>query len=189
MFLEPESFEFIGEVKKSWANIRREFEGLDSRIIDIHRNASHQEYLEKIAKNNGWTPSWQVGSTEKNHNWLTYGLYYRGACPDEAAEKFPLTMAVLKSMSCVVSAAFSMMKPASMIAPHRHLELGGDILTCHIGIDLLPQRSYLSVEGKFEEESEGKAIVFDGSREHFAINASDRDRTILYIEFDKSKTR
>ena len=187
MFFETQSFEFINELKKNWASIRQEYEGLDSRIVDIHRNASHQEYLEQIAKNNGWTPSWQVGSIEKNYNWLTYGLYYRGACPDEAAEKFPLTMALLKSMPCVVSGAFSKMKLASMIASHRHPELGGNLLTCHIGIDLMPQRSYLCVDGKFEEELEGKAIVFDGSCEHFAVNASDSDRTILYIEFDKSK--
>ena len=187
MFFDPKSFDFIDTFLQNLHHIRAECLALDPRILDIHRNATHQEYAAQIINDNGWAPSWQVNSSERNYQWLTYGLVYLGMFPHDGDRNFPHTKALLKRYPCIQAGAFSRMKPLSMLAPHRHLELGGNMLTCHIGIDLAPKRSYLCVEGEFQEEAEGKAIVFDGSLEHFAVHTGDRDRTILYLEFDRSK--
>ncbi len=186
MFHNPSSFAVVSSFQDQWQKIREEYRGLNPAIVDIHRNGSHEEYFAQVIANNGWVPSWQVGSTDKNYGWLTYALGYEGHFPNEAEAKFPTIMALLKKYPQVKACAFSKMRPLSFIAPHAHVELGGKILTFHLGIDVTPATAYLSVEGAFEEESNGKAIVFDGSASHFAINMGNEDRVIMYMEFDQS---
>jgi len=189
MFYAPDLFAFTQVFETHWSQIRQEYEGLGSGIVDIHRNGTHADFIESHRQHgsveNGWAPSWQAGSSDKNYDWLTYGIGFRGRFPSEAAEKFPLTQALLSRFPCITVAAFSMMKPC--IAAHTHPRLGGNLLTFHLGIDVAPRSSYLNVNGVFEEERERKSIVFDGSAEHFAINVGQRNRTILYLEFDTSR--
>jgi beta-hydroxylase len=118
-----------------------------------------------------------------NPDWLTYGLSYRGIQPDDAARKTPATSRLLARLrGCQVS-AFSLLRAGSFIAPHTHPELAGHYLTLHLGLDLLAERSYLCCESETREETPGGLIVFDGSRQHFAVNMSSKDRVILYMEF------
>ena len=79
------------------------------------------------------------------------------------------------------------MKPLSFIGPHSHGDVGENILSYHLGLDVVPRKNYLWVNGTFEEESNGKSIIFHASHEHFAFNMSDANRVILYMEFDKTK--
>jgi len=74
-----------------------------------------------------------------------------------------------------------------LIGGHAHPELGGNILTLHIGVDVVPSTSFLHVGGAFAEQANNKALIFDGSKYHFAVNAGMFERTVLYMEFDQSK--
>jgi beta-hydroxylase len=185
MFYPSSDFPFARTFTDNWSAIRSESRGLDPTVLDIHRNGSHADYFEKIANKNGWVASWNYYSIEKNRNWLTYCLYIDGKFPPEADEKFPLIASLIKKFPQIKACALSTMKGLSMIPPHRHPELGNNLLTMHMGIALQPACNYLCVNGVFEEEREGKALVFDGSAVHFAINAGPSDRTILYLEFDR----
>jgi hypothetical protein len=179
MFHDPAAFPVVQHFQSHWKQIRAEYERLDPRIIDVHRNGTHEEYIAQIVENNGWVPSWQVGTSEKNDGWLTYGISVAGRFTNEAPRKYPFLQSLLKDFPQVTACAFSKMKALTFIAPHEHVELGGPILTCHLGIDLSPGYSYLNVDGVMCEEREGGALVFDGSSTHFAINMSDRDRVVL----------
>jgi aspartyl/asparaginyl beta-hydroxylase (cupin superfamily) len=190
MFYDASLFDFAQCFEENWADIQNEYKNLDNTILDIARTGSHAEYVEKRRQQgspSGWSPSWQVGSQEKNLNWLTYGLCYQGRSPQYADEKFPITKELLNRFPCIQVAAFSKMQPLSCIAPHRHPELGGNLLTYHLGIDVEPRASFLYVDKIFQEQAEKKSIIFDGSYEHFAINVSLQSRTVLYVEFDRSK--
>lgn len=181
-------FDFTKEFEKNWHIIREEYLNLDREILDLHRNGPHERYIETLLyKKNAWIPSWQVASTEPNYDWLTYGLSYQGLLPKEAEQKFPTTANLLSRLTGFKVCAFSLMKPLSFIGPHTHPELGGNLLTYHLGLDIVPGRSYLCVDGTFEEQQNGKSIIFDGFYDHYAFNMSDADRVILYMEFDKTK--
>jgi len=187
-FFEIDQFPFARNFETAWAKIREELEGLDPAILPIHRNLPHEAYVLLLKSNNGWAPSWQVESDEPNRDWLTYGLCFRGIFPDEAAAKFPFTAGLIEQLGpAVIVCAFSLMRSRSFIAPHRHHRLGGDLLTYHLGLKVERGFSFLNVAGKFAEEEEGKSVIFDGSRTHFAMNMSASDRVILYLEFDRSK--
>ena len=111
-----------------------------------------------------------------------------GEFPGDTEERLPFTVALLKECPQLTVCAFSNMKGLSMIPPHSHPELGGNILTFHLGIDIPKPGGFLWVNGVFEAESEGKSLVFDGSLPHFAINVSDADRVVMYMEFDRSRS-
>lgn len=188
MLYDPSSFAFISTLQKNWESIRNEFAALDETILDEDRNCSYEEYFARLSGRNGWVTSWKLGApTERNFQWFTYGLSYKGQIPEGNEDKLPVTSRLLREMPWIHVCLFSRMKPSTMIEPHIHPELGGDRLTCHLGIDVAPRRAYLGVNGVMCEEENNKAIVFDGSCEHFAINVGDIDRTILYLEFDQSK--
>jgi aspartyl/asparaginyl beta-hydroxylase (cupin superfamily) len=70
-----------------------------------------------------------------------------------------------------------------------HPELGRGLLTFHLGVDVAPGKSFLFVDGIPSEEANAKSVVFDGSFEHFAVNMSSSDRTILYMEFDSTEAK
>ncbi|GLZ23056.1 aspartyl/asparaginyl beta-hydroxylase domain-containing protein [Burkholderia plantarii] len=59
----------------------------------------------------------------------------------------------------------------------------------HITLDAASERgfAYLNVAGHFNQNRVGNAIVFDGSLDHFALNASPQPRTIFYLEFERAK--
>jgi aspartyl/asparaginyl beta-hydroxylase (cupin superfamily) len=183
---DPRDFGFIQAFQENWEAIRAEALGLDPTVLDVHRSGSHEQLAAQLAGRNGWVPSWQVGSKEANRDWLTYGVGFQGRMLPEAASKYPVLHGVLSRLQGYKVCAFSQMMPKSFIAPHVHPELGDDLLTFHLGLDV-PRHCYLNVDGTFHAEQDGKALVFDGSREHFAMNMGDRPRTILYMEFSRSR--
>ena len=76
MFYDPALFDFTQEFERSWPTIRDEYLQLDSRILDFHRVAPYETYIEKLSQDNGWMNSWQVNSRQPNYNWLIYALSY-----------------------------------------------------------------------------------------------------------------
>jgi len=187
MFYDPRRFELATQLAANVEAVRAELFSLDAKLLGLQRTGPIEEFAKKLERGeNGWTPSWQVGSSDANQNWLTYGLTYQGRFMPEADTKYPLTRSLLDRKEVLV-AAFSLLKPLSVIAPHNHKYLGNGLLTLHVGVDVAPATSFINVDGIFEEERVGKPIVFDGSCEHFALNAGLSDRVVLYIEFDSSK--
>lgn len=189
MFYDAEKFEFIRLFQDQWSAIHQEYKNLKAEIKEEHRNSSHEEYFAKALQEteNGWVPSWQLGSPEKNYSWLTYWLSYERNFSAQTKEKLPALAAILEKTPSVRLCAFSKMMPLSVIGMHSHPELGGNILTFHLGVELVDGTCYLNVGNQFQAEGNNKAIVFDGSKPHFAVNAGLQPRTILYMEFDQSK--
>ncbi len=188
MFYDVIEFDFTQEFEKNWRAIRQEYFNLDKKILNFHRDSlPYEEYADKLLANNGWTYSWQINSQEPNYNWLTYGLCYQGLFPQEAQHKFPKIANLLSQFNGIRMCGFSLMKPFSVIEPHSHADVEENILSYHLGIDVVTRKNHLWVNGNFEEESNGKSIIFHASNEHFALNMSPYNRVILYMEFDKTK--
>jgi beta-hydroxylase len=187
VFIDPDLFAFTAEWRAKWTQIRDELQRLDAPLLDLHRIGDPALLVDRLVKHNGWTPSWQAGSTNPNHEWLTFALYYKGLIPADNATRLPITNGLLRRLRGCKVAAFSKMMPCSFIAPHAHPDLDEQTLIFHLGIEVPQRKCFLFVDGEPRAEADGEAIVFDGSREHFAINMSDRPRTIIYLEFDRAR--
>jgi len=98
-------------------------------------------------------------------------------------EQFPKTMEIINSDKNLVSAYFSVLGPKKMLMPHEGPWCG--VLRVHMGIDIPTGGSgcTLVVNKKEYKWEEGKCVVFDDTYEHFAVNATDSDRVILFLDY------
>ncbi len=177
------------EIERSFPVIRDEFLRLDAPMLPLHRYlGAGPEYTAALLgfERNGWTPSWQVGSADPNFTWLTYAIKSGSWSHPETAARCPQTVRLVDH-PVVDVAAFSLFRGVSVLGPHFHPELDAQHPIVHLGIDVEPGKSFLVVDGTNHEEREGELVTFNGNHEHYAFNASVRDRIILYLELDLTK--
>jgi aspartyl/asparaginyl beta-hydroxylase (cupin superfamily) len=195
-FYPLDKFPKLNELASSWQVIRDEFVRLSAPTLDIDRvGKSHAEVYEETLKyvmegrEYGWLKGWD-DSEQGNPDWTQYGLVAFDRPIPFAEAVMPRTIELLKKIEGVKICALSKMKPNVFLNTHRHPELfEQNLLQFHITLDSATENNfaYLNVAGTFNQNVMGNAIVFDGSLDHFAINASSVDRTILYMEFERSK--
>ncbi|MBQ4800948.1 aspartyl/asparaginyl beta-hydroxylase domain-containing protein [Pseudoalteromonas sp. MMG006] len=180
-------------LEQNWQKIQEEFLAIDAPILDIHRyKKSFEEVVAQVFSHvkqggeYGWLHGW--GKEGPNKDWLQYGLVVQGRAVDGVDKVCPVTMSLLSGISGIKVAAFLTLKSNTFLPGHAHPEIRGEgLLQYHLTLDSSEKLNlnYLNVNGVFAQNKPGKAIVFDGSYYHFAVNASPKDRTILYIEFKK----
>ncbi len=189
MLYDPEQFPICYELSQHWHHFKDLYKVLDKTTVDLPRGWSHLDHFRAIKDNNGWTHSRKLDTGEEDPGWLTYILCCQDQFPVEAKSLYPDVVKLLSRYQGISVCGLSLLKPQSMILPHTHPELvGTDILSCQLGLIAEPQTCYLSVNGKFEEVVPGKTIVFDGTYQHFAVNVSNFDRVILYLEFSQTQS-
>ena len=102
---------------------------------------------------------------------------------EKNCEQFPSTMKILDADPNIVSAYFSVIGPKKMLMPHEGPWCG--ILRIHLGIDIPTGGSgcTLVVNEQEYKWKEGHCVVFDDTYEHFAVNATDKDRVVLFLDY------
>lgn len=193
-YYDLKSFPALQELALNWEIIRDEFNKLDVPVMGIDRvDKEHSQVSDEVmtrvrmGEKYGWLLGW--GKQGSNEDWLQYGLAAFGSILDFAREDMPKTCKLLEQVNGIHVCALAKMKGDSFLPVHSHPELAENgMLQFHITLDAIcdgAHSSFLNVDGKFSQNINGKAIVFDGSLNHYAFNASRKDRTILYMEFDK----
>jgi aspartyl/asparaginyl beta-hydroxylase (cupin superfamily) len=195
-FYPLDKFPKLNELASSWQGIRDELVRLSAPTLDIDRvGKSHAEVYEETLKyvmgggEYGWLKGWD-DSEQGNPDWTQYGLVAFDRPIPFAEAVMPRTIELLRKIEGVKICALSKMKPNVFLNTHRHPELfEQNLLQFHITLNAATENNfaYLNVAGIFNQNMMGNAIVFDGSLDHFALNASSVDRTILYMEFERSK--
>lgn len=194
-FYEIKDFPKLRYLAENWEVIRDEFINLDAPLLNINRvDKTHQEVLDELIMHMqqggeyGWLKGW--GQDGPNSDWIQYALVAFDSIIPYAKDKMPRTIDLLGSIQGIKVCALVTLRANSFISSHRHPELHEQgLLQLHITLDTSITRNfaYLNVNGEFKQHISGSAIVFDGSLDHFAVNASSCDRTILYMEFEKDK--
>jgi aspartyl/asparaginyl beta-hydroxylase (cupin superfamily) len=176
-------------LQNNWRAISAECAALDRRnILDIDREGkSHEEVARAIIENG--QPKWVEAWGEQKEKWLNWGFGIHDQYPlgDAGA---PRTVDLLRHIRGLKVAALSLFKPGLLLPVHTHPELADEgLLTFHLGLEVPRDYCYLNADGEFVREEEGRALVFDGSRPHYAFNASSVDRLILYCEFSYKRLK
>lgn len=193
MFYKLNEFKSLEILQNNWKTIRDEYLQLTASVMNVDRaNLSHQETLEKIKEQvnlgvpYGWVKGWGVNGG--NHDWIQYGLMAFDEPIPCLGGAMSQTLDFLKSIGGIKVAAFCTLKASSFLPCHRHPELKIEgLLQFHLPIVTAEDGNYayLNVAGEFVKHECGVPIIFDGSHDHFVVNASYQDRTILYLEFYK----
>ena len=171
--------------------ITEEYKKLNLGLMPIDRiDKSHEQVLHEVMAyissggKYGWIKGW--GTNSGIENWTQLALIYFDQAVPFIRTHLPQTIRVLNNISGIKLAAFVKMKPNTLLRKHHHPELKREgLLQMHLTLEaaMIDNYSYINIEGEFKQHQLGKGFVFDGSRTHFAFNASDNDRTILYLEF------
>ncbi|QXI31257.1 aspartyl/asparaginyl beta-hydroxylase domain-containing protein [Pseudomonas vanderleydeniana] len=175
--------------------IQQELLALRAPLLDIDRTdkphqAVHGELTAHLQQGGayGWLKGW--GEAGGNRDWVQYPLVFQD-CPIAPAQAaLPRTLALLQAIPGLKVAALARLEPHAWLSTHRHPEVHEEgLLQMHLTLSAASERNYayLNVAGEFHRHDSGAAVVFDGSLDHFVVNASDEPRTILYLEFARAR--
>lgn len=191
-FYPLDAFPKLAALREHWQTIRDELLALDAPVLDIDRvDKTHEQLFAQIERHVGdggdfgWLHGWR-----DNPAWLQYALVLHDAPLPFVMQRFPRTLELIGRLSGIKVCGFSRLAPHGFLSTHRHPELAAEnLLQCHVTLDapLEGNYCYLNVNGEFRQHRNGEALVFDGSLDHFAVNASREMRTILYLEFDPQR--
>lgn len=196
-YYELSEFPGLSILEKAWTTIRDEYLALDVPLTPVHRfQKTYREVAEEMRAYlesggaYGWMTGW--GAETVNHDWIQYSLMGFGRVMPAVLETMPRTVALLDELPGVQTAAIAKLKAGGSLACHRHADIQSrGLLLLHLTLDAPTERNYayLNVAGEFRRHTVGSIHVFDGGLDHFAINESDGDRTIFYLEFEKEPGR
>mgnify|MGYP003633858933 FL=1 len=102
---------------------------------------------------------------------------------DRNCQECPNTMTFLDKHESIVSAYFSILGPNKMLMPHEGPWCG--IIRIHLAL-IVPKQGNgctLVVDGKPYKWEEGKCVVFDDTYEHIAVNETDHERVVLFLDY------
>ncbi|MGD1901799.1 MAG: GNAT family N-acetyltransferase [Geitlerinemataceae cyanobacterium] len=194
-FYDLKKFPRLQEIASSWKIIRDEFKALHAPLMNIDRyekdhGTVYSEIMQSIQEGQeyGWLKGW--GEEGENTDWIQYGLIILDQFVSYAMESMPKTAELFQNLKGIKVCALVTLKANSLIPVHQHPELLSEgLLQLHLTLDAPeePNFSYLNVDREFFSHTNGSAAIFDGSLNHFAVNASAQDRTILYMEFEKDE--
>ncbi|MEL6510386.1 MAG: toxin-activating lysine-acyltransferase [Pseudomonadota bacterium] len=181
---------------ENWRLIRDEMRAVAATTLPINRDGkSHADVAAEVADYvqeggaYGWLQGW--GNAHQRENWTQLGLVTQDTPVPFLNGHMSRTLDLLQPLSGIKIAALLKMQPGTFLETHSHPELAEEgLLQMHLTLEAAPDRNfaYLNVDGEFRQHIPGTAFVFDGSKPHFAVNASDAERVILYLEFDPQQT-
>ncbi|UWF47442.1 aspartyl/asparaginyl beta-hydroxylase domain-containing protein [Pseudomonas sp. N3-W] len=175
--------------------MQQELLDLNAPLLDIDRTDKphqqvHSEVTEHLQQGGdyGWLKGW--GNAGGNRDWVQYPLVFQDRPIAPALAVLPATLALLGAVSGLKVAALARLAPHAWLSTHRHPEVRDEgLLQMHLTLSAASERNYayLNVAGQFHQHQSGAAVIFDGSLDHFVVNASDEPRTILYLEFEQAR--
>lgn len=157
-------------LENNWRSIASEVPSTYS-VFDVSRIKSRGEVFLEMRQ-----PKW-VSGWDGYARWLNYPLVFNGIVFEH---DMPKTEEVLQCIPQLNFAAFLILKSGMAMKRHSHPENSG-LVTYHLGLDV-PDECYLNADGEFIKHETGKAFSFDGTKPHYAFNASSLDRLILHCE-------
>ena len=165
-FYDPHLVPISRELEKLFPEIRQEYDEIIKRYDDFapfQAISPHQTY---ISNDDKWRLFFLKGA----------GIWFKRNCLS-----MPITHAILKRHPNVVSAYISVLGPRKKLNPHIGPYSG--VLRLHLALDVPHrQRCYISVNGKTEHWKQGTCLFFDDTYEHFAVNNTDKIRTVLFMD-------
>ncbi|HWM84686.1 MAG TPA: aspartyl/asparaginyl beta-hydroxylase domain-containing protein [Kofleriaceae bacterium] len=190
-----EDFPLIEALAGKWLTIREEFLALDAPVTPLHRfGKTYREVGQEVQAymaaggEYGWMAGW--GLHGANPAWLQYPLIAFDSPSPFVMDTMPLTLELMRDIPAIKTCALVKLKAGGALPVHQHPEFREHgLLLLHLTLDAAAEKNYayLNVDGEWRQHAVGSAIVFDGACDHFVVNESAADRTILYLEFGKEE--
>lgn len=194
-FYALDDFPPLARLTTHCALIQHEVAALQAPLLDIDRTDKphrqvHAELDQHLRQGGsyGWLKGW--GAAGGNRDWTQYPLLFQDSPLAPALAALPQTLAQLQTLRGIKVASLARLAPHSFLSTHRHPEIRDEgLLQMHLTLSAASEGNYayLNVAGQFHQHRPGSAVIFDGSLDHFVVNASEAPRIILYLEFNREQ--
>ena len=192
----------IGKRQRKWINpfIKKHSKIGDAAVFDRSHfpwmsqlesewEAIRDEALAVLKHRDGIPPLAEISPDHKgldNQNkWRSYFLWGYGFRVDKNCERCPATSDALKAVPGLRTAMFSIHDPGMAIPPHKGVTAG--MCVFHLGLKV-PKDTVncaIRVSDEMVHWQDGKAFVFDDTKEHETWNRTEDERVILLVQFDR----
>ena len=165
VYIDLEQFPELKILQENWQVIRDEA---------INLNAAAQIKASDDLDDLGFNSFFRTG-------WKRFYLKWYGANLKSAEQLCPKTVALISQLPNVKGAMFTMLPPGARLTKHRDPYAGS--LRYHLGL-VTPNSDdcYISVDGQKYAWKDGEAVMFDETFIHYAINNTDQNRIILFVD-------
>lgn len=191
-FYSIEKFPQFNSLISNWCVVREEYLQLSDHVMDIDRaGGNHKDIVDRVShyisngNSYGWVQGW--GRSGANAEWIQYGILAYGEPIPFLNGHMKKTLEFLAEIPGIKIAALSTLMPGASLPCHRHPEISDEnLLQLHLPLKTAEKNNfnYINVAGEFRQHICGVPIIFDGSNDHFVLNESKENRTILYLEFE-----
>jgi beta-hydroxylase len=167
-YIPVREFPELSVLQDNWPTIREE--GL--RLIEMKKIKASEENNDA-----GFKSFFKTG-------WKRFYLKWYDASHPSAERLCPKTHALLQGIPSVKAAMFAELPPGAKLNPHRDPFAGS--MRYHLGLATPnDDRCFIEVDGQRYSWRDGQGVIFDETFIHWAENASDSDRLILFCDVER----
>lgn len=163
----PQDHEGLVELRRAWADIRCEWEEIRHRL----------DRLPTMDRIIGQPPGW-------DGDWEWFAIHTYSRWEPWAVTAAPRTVALLRGVTGLRQAAFSVLTPGTFLHPHRGVNTG--VLRGLLGLVVdEPEQCGMLVGDRRMDLGPGVLRIFDDTQEHAAWNAGSTERVALLLEIER----
>ena len=167
-YLSPSDFPELSPLQEHWEEIREEARNL-MQAGAIKRSDRYDDV--------GFNSFFKSG-------WKRCYLKWYGDSHPSAMKLCPRTTELLQSIGSVKAAMFAELPPGSKLVRHRDPYAGS--YRYHLGLDTPNDPGcYISVDGENYYWRDGEPVMFDETYIHYAENATQKNRIILFCDVER----
>lgn len=169
LVFESDRFPWMAEFEARWREIRAELEALLRRRDELPPLAAISPDAQYIA----------------GEDWKTFLFYGFGSRSDRNCALCPETARLLDAVPGLQNAWFSILGPRVKVPTHKGITKG--LLRAHLGLVVPdpPEACRMRLQDRILSWEEGRWLVFDDTKKHSVWNASDRERVVLLVDFER----
>ena len=167
-YLKPEQFPELTVLRENWESIRDE----GQKLMEIQQIKASDQFNDA-----GFNSFFKTG-------WKRFYLKWYEDSHPSAMTLCPQTTELLRSLPSVKAAMFAELPPGSHLGKHRDPYAGS--VRYHLGL-MTPNddRCFIEVDGEQHSWRDGQAVIFDETYVHWAQNATDQTRIILFCDVER----
>jgi len=163
-------FHFLPElqiIQKNWKIIRKEYQQIKNKLKPIKGEKFFEDDIIKTDK------------------WERYYIKWYSDISKDVAKQIPKTTTILNQCPNIQLAMFSVMKPGTIVYPHRGPYRGS--LRVHLGLECpsMEEGCYITIHDKKYGWKDGELFIFDDTYTHEVQNNSEKERVVLFMDISR----
>jgi len=163
-------FHFLPElqiIQNNWKIIRKEYQQIKNKLKPIKGETYFEDDIIKTDK------------------WERYYIKWYSDISKDVTKQIPKTTTLLNQCQNIQLAMFSVMKPGTIVYPHRGPYRGS--LRVHLGLECpsMEEGCYITIHDKKYGWKDGELLIFDDTYTHEVQNNSEKERVVLFMDISR----